>query len=165
MASRRNDSVNLPGRRDSVVLVPLVWTAMAAIGIQPNNNISPPSWTLSPTLDHLAEVSAVEPAFWQDLATSVGVSGVAALLAAAISLPAAYGLASSGGHQGRRLTPALLVLASLPVMPYLLPLTDVLRRLGLLDTLPGATFAEAAATALLAVYEKDQPLFWPPKPG
>jgi ABC-type glycerol-3-phosphate transport system permease component len=135
-----------------VVLVPLVWTALAAIGIQPDNNTSPPSWVIHATLDHLAEVSVVEPAFWQELATSVGVSVVAALLAAAISFLAAYGLARSGGRAGRRLSPALLVLASLPVMAYVLPLSDLLRRLGLLDTLAGVTFAEAAATAPLAVY-------------
>jgi multiple sugar transport system permease protein len=135
-----------------VVLVPLVWTALAAIGIQPNNNSSPPSWIVSPTLDHLAEVSVVEPAFWQELATSVGVSALAALLAAAISFLAAYGLARSGGRSGRGLSPGLLVLASLPVMAYILPLSDLLRRVGLLDTLPGVTFAEAATTAPLAVY-------------
>jgi ABC-type glycerol-3-phosphate transport system permease component len=135
-----------------VVLVPLVWTALAAIGIQPNNTRSPPSWIVSPTLDHLAEVSVVEPAFWQELATSVGVSALAALLAAAISFLAAYGLACSGGRSGGRLSPGLLVLASRPVMAYILPLSDLLRRVGLLDTLPGVTFAEAATTAPLAVY-------------
>ena len=135
-----------------VVLVPLAWTASAAIGIQPNNATSPPSWIVRPTLDHLAEVSVVEPAFWQQLATSVGVSAVAALLSAAISFLAAFGLARSGGRAARRFTPGLLVLASLPVMAYVLPLSDMLRRLGLLDTLPGITFAEAAATAPLAVY-------------
>ena len=135
-----------------VVLVPLVWTALAALGIQPNNDTRPPSWSISPTVDHLAEVSVVEPAFWQELATSVGVSAIAAVLAAAISFLGAYGLARSGGRAGRRLTPGLLVLASLPVMAYVLPLSEVLRRIGLLDTLPGVTLAEAAATAPLAVY-------------
>jgi multiple sugar transport system permease protein len=135
-----------------VVLVPLTWTALAAIGIEPNNATTPPSWIVRPTPDHLAEVSVVEPAFWQELATSVGVSAVAALLAIAISFPAAYGLARPGGRSARRLSPGLLVLASLPVMAYILPLSDVLRRVGLLDTLPGITFAEAAATAPLAVY-------------
>jgi ABC-type glycerol-3-phosphate transport system permease component len=136
----------------TVALVPLAWTALAAIGIQPDNNTSPPSWIVKPTLDHLAEVSVVEPAFWQELATSVGVSAAAALMAAAIAFLAAYGLARSGGHAGRRLSPALLVLATLPVMAYVLPLSDMLRRLGLLDTLPGIILAETAATAPLAVY-------------
>lgn len=135
-----------------IVLVPVIWTALAAIGIQPDNDTSPPSWVVRPTLDHLAQVSVVEPAFWQELATSVGVSASAALVAAAVSFVAAYGLARSGGRSVRRLTPGLLVLASLPVMAYVLQSSELLRRLGLLDTLPGVTFAEAAATAPLAVY-------------
>ncbi len=135
-----------------VVLIPLAWTALAAIGIQPDNNSSPPSWIIRPTIDHVAEVSVVEPAFWQELATSVGVSAIAAVLATAISFLAAFGLARPGGRSGHRLSPALLVMASLPAMAYVLPLSDVLRRLGLLDTLPGVTFAEAAATAPLAVF-------------
>lgn len=135
-----------------VVAVPLLWTALAAIGIQPNNDTSPPSWIVRPTLDHLADISSVEPDFWQEIATSVGVSATAAFLATALSLPAAFGLARSGGRTGRRLTPGLLVLASLPVMAYVLPLSDELRRLGLLDTFPGVTVAEAATTAPLAVY-------------
>jgi ABC-type glycerol-3-phosphate transport system permease component len=135
-----------------VVLLPLLWTALAAIGVEPNNSTSPPSWVVAPSLDHLAEVSVVERAFWQELATSVGVSAGAALLATALSFLAAYGIARSASPALRRLSPALLVLASLPVMAYVLPLSDVLRRTGLLDTLAGLTLAEAAATAPLAVY-------------
>jgi ABC-type glycerol-3-phosphate transport system permease component len=136
----------------AVVLLPLVWTALAAIGIEPNNDTSPPSWVIVPTVDHLAEVSVVEPAFWQELATSVGVSAAASLLATALSFLAAYGIAQSVGRTVRRLGPILLVLASLPVVAYVLPMSDLLRRLGLLDTLVGLTFAEAAMTAPLAVY-------------
>jgi multiple sugar transport system permease protein len=135
-----------------VVLLPLVWTALAAFGVRPDNNTSPPSWVVAPSLDHLAEVSVVEPAFWQELATSIGVSAGAALLATALSFLAAYGIARSGSSAVPRLSPALLVLASLPVMAYVLPLSDLLRRAGLLDSLPGLTLAEAAATAPLAVY-------------
>ena len=135
-----------------IALLPLLWTALAAIGIEPHNETSPPSWVGTPTLDHLAEVSVVEPAFWQELATSVGVSVAAAILASAVSFLAAYGIARSAGTLPRRVNPAMLVLATLPVMAYVLPLRDVLRRLGLFDTLPGITFAEAAVTAPLAVY-------------
>jgi ABC-type glycerol-3-phosphate transport system permease component len=136
----------------AVVLQPLLWTALAAVGVEPNNNTSPPSWVVRPSLDHLSEVSVVEPAFWQELATSVGVSAGASLLATALSLLAAYGIARSTSHALRRLSPGLLVLASLPVMAYVLPLSDLLRRAGLLDSLAGLTFAEAAVTAPLAVY-------------
>jgi ABC-type glycerol-3-phosphate transport system permease component len=136
----------------AVVLLPFLWTALAAVGVEPNNNTSPPSWVVRPSLDHLSEVSVVEPAFWQELATSVGVSAGASLLATALSLLAAYGIARSTSHALRRLSPGLLVLASLPVMAYVLPLSDLLRRAGLLDSLAGLTFAEAAVTAPLAVY-------------
>jgi ABC-type glycerol-3-phosphate transport system permease component len=151
---RRREGIRavLLGAALVVVLLPLLWTALAAIGIEPNNNSSPPSWVVAPSLDHLAEVSVVEPTFWQELATSVGVSAAAALLATALSFLAAYGIARSMSPALRRLSPGLLVLASLPVMAYVLPLSDVLRRAGFLDTLLGLTFAEAAATAPLAVY-------------
>ena len=135
-----------------VVLVPLAWTALAALGIGPDNHTSPPSLVVAPTLDHLAGVTAIEPAFWQELATSVGVSIAAALIATAAAFPAGYGIARSAFSARRRIGPGLLVLASLPVMAYVLPLSDVLRRVGLLDTIAGITFAEAAATAPLAVY-------------
>ena len=135
-----------------VVLLPLLWTALAAVGVEPNNNTSPPSWVVRPSLDHLSEVSVVEPAFWQELATSVGVSVGASFLATALSLLAAYGIARSISDAPRRFSPGLLVLASLPVMAYVLPLSDLLRRAGLLDSLVGLTFAEAAVTAPLAVY-------------
>lgn len=135
-----------------VTLVPVVWTIAAAVGVLPNNNTSPPGWNVRPTLDHLADVSVVEPAFWQELATSIGVSLAAALVGAAASFLAAFGLARSAGRSGRRLAPALLVLASLPVMAYVVPLSDVMRRLGLLDTLPGIILAESAVTAPLATY-------------
>ena len=79
-----------------VVLVPLAWTALAALGIGPDNHTSPPSLVVAPTLDHLAGVTAIEPAFWQELATSVGVSIAAALIATAAAFPAglAAGLAA-----------------------------------------------------------------------
>ena len=135
-----------------VALVPLLWTLLAALGIQPDNATSPPSWIVRPTVVHLSEVSQVEPAFWQEVATSAGVSAMAALLAAATSFLAAYGMARSDSGSARRLSPLLLVLATLPVMAYVLPLSELLRRMRLLDSLAGLTFAEAATTAPLAVY-------------
>ncbi len=135
-----------------VALVPIVWTLLAAIGVEPNEGTRPPTWTIVPSLDHLAEVTVAEPTFWQELATSLGVSAAAALLAVAIAFPAAYGLARSPTRRRGGLIPGLLVLASLPVMAFVIPLSDLMRRLGLLDTLPGLTLAEAAVTAPLALY-------------
>ena len=135
-----------------IVLLPLIWTMLAAVGIQPDNHTSPPSWVVRPSLDHLADVSTIEPAFWQELATSVGLSVGAAVVAVTLSFLAAYGIARPGRRAARRLNPALLVLATLPAMAYVLPLRDVVRRFGLLDTIPGILLAEVAATAPLAVY-------------
>lgn len=151
---RRGDAIRflLIGIALIVALLPLAWTGLAAIGIEPHNDTSPPSFVGAPSLDHLAEVSVVEPAFWQELATSVGVSVAAAIIASAVSFLAAFVIARSGSSVPRRFNPAMLVLATLPVVAYVLPLRDVLRRLGMFDTLPGITFAEAAVTAPLAVY-------------
>jgi sorbitol/mannitol transport system permease protein len=135
-----------------VAVAPIVWTLLAAIGVIPNENTRPPTLIVALTADHLAEVSVAEPTFWQELATSLGVSAVAALLAGGISFLAAYGLARTPGRTRMRLVPGLLVLASLPVMAYVIPLSDLVRRLGLLDTVPGLILAEAAVTAPLAVY-------------
>ena len=130
-----------------VAVAPIAWTLLAAIGILPNQSTRPPTLIVAITADNLAEVSVAEPTFWQELATSLGVSAVAALLAVAISFLAAYGLARTPGRSGTRLIPGLLVLASLPVMAYVIPLSDLMRRFELLDTLPGLILAEAAVTA------------------
>ena len=135
-----------------IALLPIAWTGLAAVGITPDNSTSPPSFVIAPTSGHVADVSTIEPAFWQELVTSVGVSVAAALVAVAIAFLAAYPIARSGRPTTRRVDPGLLVLASLPVMAYVLPLSELLRRLGWLDSIPGITFAEAAATAPLAVY-------------
>jgi len=154
-ARRRRDAAIrgiLLGIAVAIVLLPIAWTALAAVGIEPDNRTSPPTWVGAPTFDHLAEVSVIEPDFWQELATSVGVSLSAAIVSAAISFLAAYGIVRSTGRAIQRLNPALLVLATLPAMAYVLPLRDVLRHIGWLDTIPGIILAEAAATAPLAVY-------------
>jgi len=133
-------------------LLPLVWTAVASLGLLPDNSSRPPSWRGSATLDHFAEIGIAEPAFWQELATSTGTAASAALLAVLVSLLAAYGLARSSFRATRLVTQACLVLASLPVMAYVIPLSDLMRRVHLLDTYPGIVLSEAAVTAPLAVF-------------
>jgi ABC-type glycerol-3-phosphate transport system permease component len=135
-----------------IALVPIAWTALAAVGIAPDNHTSPPSFVIAPTFDHLADVTTVEPAFWQELATSAGVSIAAAFISGAVAFLAAYAISRSGPAAARRLGPGLLVLATLPVMAYVLPLSELMRRLGWLDSIAGITFAESAATAPLAIY-------------
>lgn len=136
----------------AVFLLPLVWTALAALGLRANNNTRPPSWVGSPTLDHFRDVGIAEPSFWQELATSTVSAACAAALTVAASLPAAYGLARSHFRGDRLLTQGFLVLASLPAMAYVIPLSDLMRRAQLVDTFAGVVLTEAAVTAPLAIY-------------
>jgi ABC-type glycerol-3-phosphate transport system permease component len=135
-----------------VFLLPLAWTGLAAVGVLPDDSTRPPSWTGPPTLDHIAEIGVAEPTFWQELATSTVAAIVAACLTVAVAFPAAFALARSRLRGGRTVTQAFLVLASLPVMAYVIPLSDLSRRVHLIDTFAGITLAEAAVTAPLAVF-------------
>jgi len=134
----------------AVFLVPLVWTALAAFGIVPDNSTRPPSWSGSFSLEHFADVGVAEPAFLEELATSTVAAAAAALITIAVSYPAAYALARSRNTAG--LAPVFVVLASLPAMAYVIPLSDLMRRAHLVDTFAGIVLSEAAVTAPLAVY-------------
>jgi len=133
-------------------LLPLAWTLLASLGVVPDNNTRPPSWTGSITFDHFSEVGVAEPGFWEELATSTVSAALATTLAIASAFLVAYCLARTRFHGRRLVTQGFLVLASLPVMAYVIPLSDVMRRIHLADTLAGVVLAEAAVTAPLAVY-------------
>jgi ABC-type glycerol-3-phosphate transport system permease component len=135
-----------------VFLLPLFWTALASFGLVPNNSTRPPSWAGVFTLDNFGEVGVAERTFWQELAASTISAACAAVLTTFVSCLAAYGLARSPLQAERPLAQVFLVLASLPVMAYVLPLGDLMRHLGLSDSLLGLILAEAAVTAPLAVY-------------
>lgn len=135
-----------------VFLLPLAWTALASLGLQANNNTRPPSFAGSLTLDYLSEVGTAEPTFWRELATSTASAACAAALTVAASLLAAYGLVRSRFPGDRLLTQGFLVLASLPAMAYVIPLSDLMRRARLVDTFAGVVLIEAAVTAPLAIY-------------
>jgi multiple sugar transport system permease protein len=135
-----------------VFLLPLAWTALAAFGVVPDNSSRPPSWAGSLSLDHFLEVGVAEPAFWQELTTSTVAALTASFITIAVSYPAAYALARSRSRLEAFVSPAFVVLASLPAMSYVIPLSDLMRRAHLLDTLAGVVLSEAAVTAPLAVY-------------
>jgi len=133
-------------------LTPLAWTALASLGLQPDNNTHPPSWTGPLTLEHFLEIGVAEPTFMQELITSSLSAASAAVLAVAAAYLAAYGLARSASGAGRAVAQGFLVLASLPVMAYVIPLSDLMRRAHLLDSFAGVVLSEAAVTAPLAVF-------------
>ena len=154
-AQRRRDAVTrvvLLSAALAAFLLPLVWTALASFGLLPNNSTRPPSWKGSVTLDHFTEVGIAEPTFWQELATSTISAACAASLTVGVSFLAAYGLARSRFPGERLYIQCFLVLASLPAMAYVIPLSDLMRRAHLVDTFAGVVLTEAAVTAPLAVY-------------
>jgi len=153
--SRRRDTVVrilLLSAITAAFLVPLLWTGLASLGVLPDNNSRPPSWTGPATLQHFSEIGGAEPAFWQELATSTTSALGAALITVTVSFLAAFGLARARLPGDRSLTQVFLVLASLPAMAYVLPLSDLIRRLHLLDSFATIVLAEAAVTAPLAVF-------------
>lgn len=133
-------------------LGPLVWTAGAAMGVVANAGTRPPTVRIQLTFDHFAEVGVAAPSFWQEIGTSLVLSAGAAFLSVLVSFLAAYALARSGSHRQRTTGQVFLVLASLPVMAYVLPLGDLMQRVHLDDSILGLTLAEAAVTAPLAIY-------------
>jgi ABC-type glycerol-3-phosphate transport system permease component len=135
-----------------IMLLPLAWTALAAFNVQANDSTSPPSWTTPPSLDQFSEIGVAEPTFWQEVATSTGISAVAAVISVTVALLAGYGLARSPFRGRRPLVQGFLVLASLPAMAYVIPLSELMRRASLDDTLAGVALSEAAVTAPLAVF-------------
>ena len=132
-------------------LGPLVWTGLASVGVVPRG-IHPAALTWPPTLAHFGEVGVAESQFWQEVATSTGVSIASTVVTIVVALMAAYGLARSRFRAQRQVVQGFLVLASLPVMAYAIPLSDVIRRLGLSDTYLGLVIGVSAVTAPLAVY-------------
>ena len=151
-------------RRDAVIriillvaalvafLLPLTWTLLASFGSLPDNSTRPPSWKGLITFDHFREIGIAEPSFWQELATSTAAAACAAALAIVCSFLAAFGLARSRFALKPLLTEGFLVLASLPAMAYVIPLSDLMRRAHLADTFAGVVLTEAAVMTPLAVY-------------
>jgi multiple sugar transport system permease protein len=135
-----------------VSVLPLAWTVLASLGIHPDNVSSPPAWSIRPTLERYAEVGAAEEGFWGELATSITTSAASTLLTIVISLLAAYSLVHSRMRGKSRLVQSFLILASVPVMAYAIPLDTTVRALGIYDTFIGVVLAQAAIFAPLGVY-------------
>lgn len=136
-----------------VALLPIVWTVLASLGIVPDNSASPPAWRGVPSLSEYTDtIGIAEPRFANDLATSVAVALFATVLVITCAFLGAYGLSRWRGRAATVIVPSMLVLGSLPLVAYVIPLAETVRRLGLTDTLPGVGLAQAAGAAPLAVY-------------
>src|SRR5260370_6923587 len=159
----RMRSLRARRRRDAVIrillltvalvafLLPLTWTVLASFGSLPANSTRPTSWKGPITFDHFREVGIAEHSFWQGLTTSPAAAACAAALAVLCSFLAAFGLARSRFAGKSLLTEGFLVLASLPAMAYVIPLSDLMRRAHLADTFAGVVLTDAAVMTPLAV--------------
>jgi len=135
-----------------VFLLPVVWTLLASFGITPNNVVSPPTWTGQPSLRYYAEIGVADPGFLGKVLTSFSLAAVATIVTITIAYLAAYSLLRSRVKQRALLVQGFLVLASLPVIAYIIPLIDIMRYLRLDDTFIGVTLALTAVYTPLALY-------------
>lgn len=133
-------------------LIPLLWTFLASFDIKPQNSVAPPKWQAAVSLDNYQEVGVTEPGFMEELVTSTNLAIVTTALTMATSFLLAFALARSPWRRKQELVQVFLILASLPVMAYAIPLSATTRSLHLYDTFVGATLAETAMLSPLAVY-------------
>jgi ABC-type glycerol-3-phosphate transport system permease component len=144
--------IGLLGVAALVFILPLAWTVLASFNIQPNDSASPPTWNWQPTVENYAEVGVAEPGFAWTLTTSTSLAALVTLLTITVGFLAAYSLVRSRFLGKALLVQSFLILASLPVMAYVIPLQDTVRYLRLYDTFIGVALAETAVYAPLAVY-------------
>jgi hypothetical protein len=124
-------------------VLPLGWTLLAALGLVADNGRTPPAFVGPLSLDHFLEVGVAEPSFRDELLTSSVAAACATLLATAVSFLFAYGLARSRFRGRYALIQCFLVLASLPAMAYVIPLSDLMRRALLSNSVAGLVLTEA----------------------
>lgn len=135
-----------------VLITPLIWTVLASFEIKPEAGGWPPGWTFPPSTDSYIEVMSRVPGFPRVFAVSILLATAATVVTIGTAFLGAYSLARWPFRARRFAVQAFLVLASLPAMAYVIPLSDFTRHMHLRDTFPGVALASAAVYAPLAVY-------------
>ena len=125
---------------------------LASFEIKPENGAWPPGWTGPPKADSYVEVMTRIPHFPQAVGTSLLLATSATVLTIATAFLGAYSLARWHFHGRRFVVQAFLILATLPVVAYVIPMSHLAREVHLHDTFFGVTLAAAAVYAPLAVY-------------
>ncbi len=135
-----------------IFILPLAWTFLATWGVIPDDTNSPPVWTWPPVIDNYLQIGVAEPGFLIELATSLSISIMATVFTILVGFLAAYSLARSPSQNVRAGVQAFLILACLPVMAYVIPLSNTVSFLHLYDTWIGVALANTAIFSPLAVY-------------
>lgn len=138
--------VLLPG------LLPIGWTILASIELLPDNSVSPPQWSTPSSIERYLEVGVTEHRFGLELLTGTVLAIVVTLIATTIAFFAAFALARSRFRGRRIVVQSFLILASLPVISYLMPLRDWMARFHLYGNFTATALAEAALFAPLAAF-------------
>ncbi len=133
-------------------LLPIIWTLLASFGVRPDASRAPLTFIGSPNLTHYLEIGVTQLQYVPKLVTSILLGLLTTLMTVLVAFSAAYGLARSRFHGREVVVQSLVVLASLPVIAYLIPLRETLHVLHLYDTLIGASLVEAGLYAPLATY-------------
>lgn len=134
------------------IVLPLVWTLLASFGLTPDLTRRSPTLTWPPSAENYAEVVVAVPGFVQELGNSLLLATVATVLAVVVAFLASYALARLHFTGKRLLVQSFLVLATLPVIAYVIPLSETARYLHLRDTLVGVALANAAVYTPIALY-------------
>lgn len=151
MAARTARSL-LIGAALIAALLPLAWTLLASLGVQPDNTRLPPLWSGPPSLDAYVAVRDEQTFFWEQFGISLALAAGTVVLATTAGFLAAYSLSRSALRRRRLWVQMLLLLAILPPVAYAAPMRELLWRIGLLDTFLGLLLAESALYAPLAAY-------------
>jgi multiple sugar transport system permease protein len=125
---------------------------LASLNIYPNNNILPPHWSLIPRFDNYLEVGISDPSFLPSVLTSLGLATSTTSLTLIIAFLAVYALAHARFRGRDLVVQSFLILASLPVISYVIPLQNTLRTVHLFDTFAGVLLSEVALFTPLAAY-------------
>jgi len=132
-----------------VCLLPLLWTLLAAFGIEPDGK----GWQGEFSLDHFGQVGTFDPAFSAGFIYSLFVTLLATFITLICALPAAYKLAQINRKWVAGIVmPFLLVLAVIPVIGYGLPLSELSRRTGLYGNFVGLVLAYGGLQLPLALW-------------
>ena len=134
------------------IVLPLAWTILASFGITPDDAVKPPMWTLRPSVEHYDELVAADTQFPLEFTTSLALSATATVVTVVTAFLAAYSISRSRVRGKAALVQGFLILATLPVIAYVLPLSDLARALHLHDTFVGVALASVAVYAPLAVF-------------
>lgn len=134
------------------ITLPLIWTVLASFDLKPDLTARPPTLTWPPSAEAYAEVVVAIPGFAQEFTNSLLLATAATVSAVAAAFLAACGLVRMRFSGKRLLVQSFLVLATLPVIAYVIPLAEIARRLHLRDTFVGLALADAAVFAPLALY-------------